>query len=111
MTREMIAAAVLVWVIGALVGWFAGWVARGDENRRWADSVRRRIDLAENQVAELTAELAQVEAQRLPEPAVAMPAIHVHVETSGVLGYRDLAAAAALAMAERPMPPVLEVGP
>lgn len=107
----MLAAAVLVWLLGALVGWFMGWAARGDENRRWANSVRRRIDLAENQVAELTAELAWVEAQRLPEPAVAMPAIHVHVETPGALGYRDLAAVAALAMAERPMPPVLEAGP
>lgn len=110
MSRETLAAVVLVWLIGALLGWFAGWAVRGDENRRWADSVRRRIDLANNQVAELTAELAQVEAQRLPEP-VAMPAIHVHVEAAGALGYRELAAAAALAMAERPVPPVLEAGP
>lgn len=111
MNRETLAAAVLVWLIGALVGWIIGWAARGDENRRWAESARRRIDLAEGQVAELTAELVRVEAHRLPEPPVAMPAIHVHVEAGGALGYRELAAAAALAMAQRPVPPVLEAGP
>ena len=103
MTRETLAVAVLVWLIGALVGWCAGWAARGDEHRRWANSVRSRIDLAEREAAELTAELAQVQTQRLP-------AIHVHVEVPGVLGDRDLATAAALAMAERSMPPVLEAG-
>ena len=107
----MLAAMVFVWLIGALVGWFVGWVARGDENRRWAEGARRRIDLAERQVADLTAELARVEAQRIPEPVVAQPAIHVHVETPGAVGYRDLTAAAALAMVQRPMPSVREAGP
>ncbi len=112
MTRETLAAALLVWVIGAIIGWILGWAARGDENRRWAESFRRRIDLANNQVAELTAELDRVESQRFATPAAAMPAIHVHVETPVALDYRDVAAAAAaLAMAQRPAPPVLEAGP
>jgi hypothetical protein len=34
MTRETLAAAVMVWLSGALAGWCAGWVARGDQNNR-----------------------------------------------------------------------------
>ena len=58
MTREMLAAAVLVWLIGALVGWCVGWVARGDQNRAWHRSLPRRL---EDMRAQLTAALEQLE--------------------------------------------------
>ncbi|MBV9059431.1 MAG: hypothetical protein JO296_08425 [Pseudonocardiales bacterium] len=112
MSREMLAAVVLVWVIGALVGWFVGWVARGDESRRWAESFRRRVDYAESQARDAAAELERVKAQRLDQSWVAAPApqIHVHVQPLPVLGYHDLTGVAAQALAAQ-LPPVLEVGP
>lgn len=105
MTRELLAVAVLVWLIGALVGWFAGWVARGDENRRWAESVRRRVDYAEGQARAAEAELDRVTASWVPAPA---PEIHVHVQAAPMLGYHDLTSAPALA---GQLPRVLEAGP
>ena len=54
----MLAAAVLVWLIGALVGWCVGWVARGDQNRAWHRSLARRLDDTRTQ---LTAALEQLE--------------------------------------------------
>lgn len=108
----MLAAVVLVWVIGALVGWVVGWVARGDENRRWAESFRRRVDYAEDQARGAAAELERVKAQRLDQSWVSAPApqIHVHIQPSPVLGCGDLTAVAAQALAAQ-LPPVLEVGP
>jgi hypothetical protein len=108
----MLAAVVLVWVIGALVGWFAGWVARGDENRRWAESCRWRIDYAESQARDAVAELERVKVQRLDQSWVPAPApqIHVHVQPSPVLGCGDLTAVAAQTLAAQ-LPPLLEVGP
>ena len=58
MTREMLAAAVLVWLIGALVGWCVGWVARGDQNRAWHRSLARQLEDTRTQ---LTAVLEQLE--------------------------------------------------
>lgn len=112
MSREMLAAAVLMLVIGALVGWCAGWVARGDENRRWAESCRRRIDYAETLAREAAAELERVNAQRLNQSWTAGPApqIHVHVQPSLVMGYHDLTSVAARALADQ-QPQVLEAGP
>ena len=54
----MLAAAVMVWLIGALVGWCAGWVARGDQNRAWHRALPRRLD---DTHAQLTAALEQLE--------------------------------------------------
>ncbi|MDQ3762177.1 MAG: hypothetical protein M3460_10945 [Actinomycetota bacterium] len=113
MSREMLAAAVMVWLIGALVGWFTGWVVRGEENRRWAESFRRRVDHAEGQARDAVAELERVKAQRLDQSWVPAPApqIHVHVQpATPALGYRDLAGATAQALAAEP-PRVLEAGP
>ena len=112
MSREMVAAAVMVWLIGALVGWCAGWAARGNENRRWAQSIRRRIDYAQSQARDAVAELERVNAQRLdqswaPPP---VPEIHVHIQAPPTLGSRDLTGAAPVAMAQHPLPPVVEGG-
>jgi len=54
----MVAAAVLVWLIGALVGWCVGWVARGDQNRAWHRTLRWQL---EDTRAQLTAALEQLE--------------------------------------------------
>lgn len=112
MTRETLAAAVLVWLIGALVGWVIGWAARGDENRRWAESFRQRIDYAESQARDAVAELERVKAKRLDQWRVPapLPEIHVHVQTAPALSYHDLTSAAAQALADQ-LPPVLEAGP
>jgi len=108
----MVAAAVMVWLIGALVGWCAGWAARGNENRRWAQSLRQRIDYAESQARDAVAELERVEAQRLDQgwAPTPVPEIHVHVQTAPALGYCDLTGAAPVAMAQRRLPPVVGGG-
>ena len=58
MTRDMIAAAVMVWLIGAVLGWCAGWAARGDQNRRWHHGLHRQLAQALTELAQVRAELA-----------------------------------------------------
>ena len=108
----MLAAALFVWLIGALVGWFVGWAARGDDNRRWAESFRQRIDYAESQTRDAVAELERVKAQWLDQSwaPTPIPEIHVHIQTAPVLGYHDLTGAAARALTDQ-LPRVLEAGP
>lgn len=58
MTRDMIAAALMVWLIGAVVGWCIGWAARGDQNRRWHHGLQRQLAQALTELAHVRAELA-----------------------------------------------------
>jgi len=58
MTREMLAAAVLVWLIGALAGWFVGWAARGEQNRNWHAGVRLQLEAARAELEQTRAQLA-----------------------------------------------------
>jgi len=58
MTRETIAAALMVWLLGAVVGWCAGWAARGDQNRRWHHGLQRQLAQALTELAQVRAELA-----------------------------------------------------
>jgi hypothetical protein len=80
MTRDMIAAAVMVWLIGAIIGWCAGWAARGEQTRGWHHGLahhlaqtRHDLDQALDQLDELTH--TQYATKRVPAPAV----VHVHV--------------------------------
>ena len=82
MTHDMIAVAVLVWLIGAIIGWCAGWAARGDQTRGWHRGLahhlaqtRHELDQALDQLGELTH--TQYATQPVPAPAV----VHVHVST------------------------------
>lgn len=84
MTREMLAAAVLVWLIGALVGWCVGWAARGDQNRAWHRGLQLRLDDTRAQLTEALAQLedayAQLEDARTGDSAAPGRAvIHVHL--------------------------------
>jgi hypothetical protein len=79
--REMLAAAVLVWLIGALVGWCVGWAARGEQNRAWHNTLRHHLTHARTDLAHALEELedtrAQWEAERFPAPGPAV--VHVHL--------------------------------
>jgi len=89
MTRETIAAALMVWLIGAVVGWGAGWAARGDQNRRWHSGLQRELAQALAELAQVRAELADAldelddvqtirwEAAQTPAPVPAT--VHVSV--------------------------------
>lgn len=79
MTRETLSAAVLVWLAGAVVGWCAGWAARGEQNRAFHHGAGRALARAR---AELTAALGELDDLRagLGTIAQATPAVvHVHV--------------------------------
>lgn len=62
MSRELIAAGVLVWLIGAVVGWYAGWVARTEQNRAWQAGTHHQLDQARIELAALHGELAATRA-------------------------------------------------
>jgi hypothetical protein len=85
MTRELIAATVMVWLIGAIVGWCAGWAARGEQNRVWHRTVVNQLAQARARLAEIGDQLddarpAQCAAQRMSPPASAV--VHVTVATA-----------------------------
>jgi hypothetical protein len=102
---------VLFLLIGALVGWFAGWAARTDDNRRYAEAFRRRIETAELEAGRAWAEVDRLDAQltAIPPAATTAPVINVHLTAPVVPSYRDLTGAAAAALA-REMP-VIEAAP
>jgi hypothetical protein len=58
MSREMLAAAVLVWLVGAVVGWCAGWAARTDQNRAWHHGLRHQLEGTRVELDQLRAQLA-----------------------------------------------------
>jgi|SRR6185437_3073261 len=68
--------------IGAILlamGWFAiGWIARGHENRKYAESRLRA--LANRSLDERMATLPHVDAHRInPTPEQVAPVIHLHL--------------------------------
>ena len=82
MPRDLIAVAVMVWLVGAIVGWCAGWAARGEQTRGWHRGLahhlaqtRHDLDQALDQLDELAH--TQHATTRVPAPAV----VHVHVST------------------------------
>ncbi len=81
MTREMIAAVLMVWLIGAIVGWCAGWAVRGGDNRRWHNNLVRQLAHTHAQLAEALDELNGArfccDAERVPAPAPAVVNVHV----------------------------------
>ena len=96
------AGVVLLLLLGGLVGWFAGWIARTDENKRWAESCRRRIEHAENEARAAWAEVGRLDAQLSIPVAAGTPVINVNLTAPAmpvVPSYRDLAGAAAQAVA------------
>jgi len=61
MTREMLATAVLVWLLGALAGWFIGWAARGEQHRTWHAGLRHQLAAAHAELEQLRDELADAD--------------------------------------------------
>lgn len=87
MTRETLAAAVLVWLVGALVGWFVGWVARGEQNRAWGHNAQRQLAEARAQLDDALEQLDDArdrlgEQRWLPQPTTA---VHVHLPWTPVV--------------------------
>ncbi len=86
MTRETIAFAIMVWLIGAIVGWCTGWAVRGGDNRRWHNNLVRQLAHTRAELANALDELDELDrarlrcaAERVSSPAPA--AVHVHVAT------------------------------
>ena len=85
--HPMLAAVVVVLLIGALVGWCAGWVARGEQNRGWHAGVVRQLAQTRAQLDQTLDQLDRAldeldharawQAQRVP-PAPG-PTVQVHV--------------------------------
>lgn len=100
---------VMAVTLGLVAGFVAGWAGRTNENARWAEECRRLIAAAEEGERVALAECERLTALPVAVPMqAAMPAINVHVHTGGE-PYRDLAGAAAAAVAAR-LPMVLEAG-
>ncbi len=82
MTRETIAAAIMVWLIGAIVGWCTGWAVRGGDNCRWHHHnlvhqlAHTRAQLADA-LDELNGARVRCDAERVPAPAPAVVNVHV----------------------------------
>jgi hypothetical protein len=102
-------------LIGLMAGWVFGWAARTDENRRWADSFRRRIDAAELDARQAWAEVERLDTQvaAIPQAAAAPTVINLNLTAApampAVPAYRDLAGATAAALAREIR--VIEAGP
>src|SRR5438270_11532262 len=85
----MLAAAVLVWLVGAVMGWCAGWAARGEQNRAWHSGLVRQLAQTRAQLADaldrLDRALDELDntprwAQRMPPPLA--PAVPAHVDAA-----------------------------
>jgi hypothetical protein len=85
-SRETIAAFLMVWLIGAIAGWCTGWALRGSNNRQWHANLVRQLAQVRLELAAALEELdhldhawVQWEAHRAPAPTPAPTAVHVHV--------------------------------
>jgi hypothetical protein len=82
MTRDMIAVAVLVWLVGAIVGWCAGWAARGEQTRGWHRGLAHHLAQTRHDLAQALAELDELtHTQYATQPVPASAVVHVHVST------------------------------
>lgn len=86
MSREMLAAAIMVWLLGALVGWFVGWVARGEQDRAWHHNLARQLAEARAQLDDALEQLDDArdrlgERSWQPQPA----SVHVHLPWTPVV--------------------------
>ncbi|MGH3867243.1 MAG: hypothetical protein ACRDQ4_14090 [Pseudonocardiaceae bacterium] len=90
MTRDMVAAALMFLLLGAIAGWCAGWAGRGEQNRARHQGAlaRARAELAnthtrlDNALTQLDDTLTQLDDARARGQAPGAPAVvHVHVAT------------------------------
>ena len=90
--HPMLAAAVLIWLVGFVPGWCAGWAARGSEARAWHRGLVRQLAQTRTQLTNARHQLGQAlddlddarasgwRAERMPPPPA--PAVHVHVDAA-----------------------------
>jgi len=114
MTREMFAAAVLVWLIGALAGWFVGWAARGEQNHNWHAGVRTQLEAARAELEQIRAQLADAldeleelqdaRADRWRSAAARVPTTVVAVHLAAPAGVTDHVAVVAPGPDSVPVP-------
>ncbi|PZS26562.1 MAG: hypothetical protein DLM61_18110 [Pseudonocardiales bacterium] len=84
----MLAAAVLVWLVGFVPGWCAGWTARARDSRAWHRGLVRQLAQTRTQLADALDQLDQALeldttrtwAERVSPPPA--PAVHVHVDAA-----------------------------
>jgi hypothetical protein len=85
MSRELLAAVVMVWLTGALVGWCVGWAARSEQNRAWHAGLRHQLQDARDELEQLHAELADaLDALDLVQ-AESWPSAHVSARVPAVV--------------------------
>jgi hypothetical protein len=81
MTREMIDAVLMAWLIGAIVGWCSGWAVRGGDNRRWHHNLVRQLAHTRAQLADALHQIDgarfRCDAERTPAPAPTVVNVHV----------------------------------
>ena len=85
----MLAVAVLVWLVGFVPGWCAGWTGRGSEAKAWHRGLVRQLAQTRAQLADahtqLDVALDELDTTRTwavrvaPTPA---PAVHVHLDAA-----------------------------
>jgi hypothetical protein len=87
--HPMLAATIMLLLIGAIAGWCAGWTARSGENRAWHRGLVRQLAQTRAQLADaldqIDAALDELDttrtwAERVPPPPA--PAVHVHVDAA-----------------------------
>ena len=81
MTRETLAVLVLVWLIGALVGWFVGWAARGEQNRAWHGTLKRQLAETRAQLDAALAESDTTYTRAEDYPASPPAVVNIHLTT------------------------------
>lgn len=87
--HPMVAAMVLVWLVGFVPGWCAGWAGRGRETKAWHRGLVRQLAQTRTQLADALDQLDQALgeldttrtwAERVsPTP---VPAVHLHVDAA-----------------------------
>jgi hypothetical protein len=81
MTQETVAAVLIVWLIGAIVGWCAGWAAHGEQNRSWYSGLVRQLAQTRVQLAEALDELKDTRADTEGTCPLAPAVVHFHLAT------------------------------
>ncbi len=88
--HPMLAVMVLVWLVGFVPGWCAGWTARARDSRAWHRGLMRQLTQTRAQLTDALNQLDQALdeldttrtwAERIPPPPL-VPAVHVHVDAA-----------------------------
>ncbi|MGH3718314.1 MAG: hypothetical protein ACRDRI_05610 [Pseudonocardiaceae bacterium] len=111
MHHPMVAGAIMVGLIGVIVGLVVGWAARGDFNRAWWRGTAARLAETQAQLAEALAQLEQARTWRAERVSPAMtPVVNVNVAAPlPWVAHQPLPVRGARVLDAVPVPPVGEL--